>query len=462
MLEVNRPLLMPDPGSTHPVEVGVFERLASISLPQQDPNTTYQEFQIPLPPSEGSSSSSSSSRVKLRVKPAPYSDRAVDEISLSGSLYGSASREADDVDRLVDWFQDMVTTLLRDQPADPIGVLLAELRRRKQETAAQLSTLLREDGTTSNCPTTSGSQSSTAVPGGGAGSDVEVLPTVPMLQQQLQDLHNEQLRQQQQQQLQRQQQQQQQQQPFADNCLPQQNPTATTTTTTTAPYSQPQFQNSNSQSFGSNPSAPELLPQPRCFEMAPDALAPKPKPKIPHQPPPGKVGRGALGLGLAKGSRPRDAALGQVSTATPAPATAQANMDQDADALLQQIVDQQPKVQRSNSQLAARWSVSLILKGSACQAALEESLREQARLEASKTLAKSVIGGVCGKLLREAAGPGLSRSPSRADRKFSFVGRPSLSINDTADNANEDQQGLPTPIVSLGIDRNSWGQWLSR
>jgi len=90
----------------------------------------------------------------------------------------------------------------------------------------------------------------------------------------------------------------------------------------------------------------------------------------------------------------------------------------------------------------------------------EESLRDRARAAVSGKMAALVIGRVRQRLLGESRAGGVSRCASRSGRRRSTHTRVSLSeacdlVSASAGDA------LPTPIVSLGAERNSWGQWLS-
>lgn len=199
-----------------------------------------------------------------------------------------------------------------------------------------------------------------------------------------------------------------------------------------------------------------------------DALAPKPRP--PEKPFAGRSGR-TLGR---QATRQKVVSVGQAPDGGPGgaepPPMPEAQAPESAQPQPQPAAPEAPvmpqrRTERSNSQIAARFSVALILQGSACQAAAEESIRDKVRSDVGLGMATSAIARVTGNILSEAkAGTlsrPLSRCASRSGQRKSPNSRGGISLSEAAARAGEDRRNsLPTPIVSLGAERNSWGSWL--
>ncbi|CAE8627781.1 unnamed protein product [Polarella glacialis] len=128
----------------------------------------------------------------------------------------------------------------------------------------------------------------------------------------------------------------------------------------------------------------------------------------------------------------------------------------------------QPAVQvqrppASQAHAEARFSLSLILRGPACSAAAEQSLRLKAQQEAAKRLTTLTIGAVRERLVAEAqAGLPRRRSmrPSTATRRASSKNACSNAVGERRVPSPENKRSLPTPIVFLNHDTN-WSKWLT-
>lgn len=407
-LEVNKLMSLPHPGNYHlPVEVGLFERLVSQVLPVQEHGA--REVQIPVLPHP--QLGSPATQVRLRIRSTPMSDRFADaEAALSSSSSGprrsplgssapasltiswgsnGSVRDDQDMDRMMDWFQGMMGDVLREQPADPLVFMLTKLRKKKEDTAAQLSDLR------SAC---------TASPGSTTTNGYSTQDKAP----QLLDIRSA--------------------------CA------ASSTTLTIAASSSlgsTAVPSTSSSCVSEVAQTGELSPQPGT-----------PIPRLPDTPPP--LGRSGRTLGRQAAGA---AAVSGSEAAGAAAAAARSKAAEDPPI---------PVRQRSNSKVAAHFCISLILQGSACQVAMQESWREKARKDVAAGMAKSAIARVSAVLLSEASSGSLSRCPSRQGRK-STLGRPSLLITEAAASAarSAGERDLPTPIVSLGGHRHSWGQWLA-
>lgn len=400
-LEVNKTMSLPDPGNYHlPVEVGLFERLVSQVLPVQEHGA--REVQIPVLPHP--QLGSPATQVRLRIRSTPMSDRFADaEAALSSSSSGprrsplgssapasltnswgsnGSVRDDQDMDRMMDWFQGMMGDVLREQPADPLVFMLTKLRKKKEDTAAQLADLRSACTASAVSTTTTGYSTQDKAP-------------------QLLDIRSA----------------------CAASATILTIAASSSLGSTAAP-------STSSSCVSEVAQAGELSPQPET-----------PIPRLPDTPPP--LGRSGRTLGR------------QVSEAAGAAAAAARSKAAEDPPI--------PVRQRSNSKVAARFSISLILQGSACQVAMQESWREKARKEVAEGMAKSAIARVSAVLVSEASSGSLSRCPSRQGRK-STLGRPSLHITEAAASAASsavERDPIPTPIVSLGGYRHSWGQWLA-
>lgn len=377
-LEVHRTVALPDPGSPGvPVEVGLFERLSSQTLPVQEHGT--REVQIPVRSRDGLET-----QVRLRVRSSAPAERFADEVasvasgprrsplgssqaSLLHTLGASSSmpREDEDMDRVLDWFQGMMGDVMREQPGDPLAFMLQKLRQRKEETTAQLADIAAACAASAASGASGDSQTSTAAPSGGSSHDLEASGEVPT---------------------------------------------------------------------GSVPT-----------------------PRVPDQPPPRRSGR-ILGRQArqkapqASGESSPSQSPRRQAPSSPSQAATTADGSERTDGLGR-------RAERSNSKVAARFSISMILQGSACQAAMHESWRDKARKEKAAEITKSVCAAVTMNLLSEVrAGGTLSRCPSRAGRKSTLT---RAHGSGEAAGSEESRPSLPMPIVALGGDRTSWGQWLA-
>lgn len=133
-LEVNRPIMLPHPGPQHaPVEVGLFQQLASEVLPDSDGAEAV--CSIPIRHLDGSAT-----QVKLRVRRASKSPGVSPASSpASSALHRSVSRKRtgpkeDERDRLLQWIHGLVQDVLREQPVDPCRFMLQQLRKGQETT----------------------------------------------------------------------------------------------------------------------------------------------------------------------------------------------------------------------------------------------------------------------------------------------------------------------------------------
>mmetsp|Transcript_39849 Transcript_39849/g.109677 ORF Transcript_39849/g.109677 Transcript_39849/m.109677 type:complete len:387 (-) Transcript_39849:206-1366(-) len=107
-----------------------------------------------------------------------------------------------------------------------------------------------------------------------------------------------------------------------------------------------------------------------------------------------------------------------------------------------------PKAQ-SSSQTEARFSVQLVLRGSACLAVAEEEIREEVRAEASRKLAQGIMSAARRRVSGEAV-------PLRMSRPGSATGRPRSAAQKL-----DRQTSLPTPYVSISAEPGNWSRWAS-
>mmetsp|Transcript_49905 Transcript_49905/g.93543 ORF Transcript_49905/g.93543 Transcript_49905/m.93543 type:complete len:354 (-) Transcript_49905:295-1356(-) len=137
------------------------------------------------------------------------------------------------------------------------------------------------------------------------------------------------------------------------------------------------------------------------------------------------------------------------------------------------------KPPQSQAHAAARYSISLVLRGKSCLAAAEESLRQSARREAAKSMTALVMGAVTQKLIQSTQIE--TRELARMSVSLSMRGAAVLltpeyhraltrwavhvALRGATDilGLKEDKsrrESIPTPIVFLQSERQGWGDWL--
>jgi len=129
-LEVNRPIVLPHPGPQHaPVEVGLFQELASQVLPEgSNPNEAFCSISVPR-------SDGSASQVKLRVcrGEASASSRSGSKRSPGHRRKRRPAALEGDRDRMLNVVTGLVEDVLREQPPDPLRFMLEQLYRCRSE-----------------------------------------------------------------------------------------------------------------------------------------------------------------------------------------------------------------------------------------------------------------------------------------------------------------------------------------
>lgn len=127
-LEVNQPFVIPHPGSqTGPVEVSLFQQLASHVLPSD--NTPEVFCNIPVKTPNGQSS-----QVQLRVRRGEAAH--ADKLQKTDDSMG-VTRDYLDHHQLQQRIQSLIQDVLREQPDNPYKYMLQQLRKTKGANRAE-------------------------------------------------------------------------------------------------------------------------------------------------------------------------------------------------------------------------------------------------------------------------------------------------------------------------------------
>lgn len=143
----------------------------------------------------------------------------------------------------------------------------------------------------------------------------------------------------------------------------------------------------------------------------------------------------------------------------------------------------QDAASRSEAQAAARYSMSMVLRGKPCLAAAEYSLRMAERTQVASAMSAGILGSVKEKLVQQASQANNSQTLARASVSLAMKGasiflKPEyhravtrwachLAFRGAATKMGLKRQSesgsrrisIPTPIVFLESERSSWSQW---
>lgn len=165
-LEVNQPFVIPHPGSqTGPVEVSLFQQLASCMLPSDSAPEAF--CNIPFKKDDGQSS-----QVKLRVRRgeavnAGKKQKTDDDVGLT--------RDYLDHHQLQQRIQSLIQDVLREQPENPYKYMVEQLRKSQDGTRSKESTQSSDQAT----PAPAAAETAAAQPAAAPVTTQEPAPSAP-------------------------------------------------------------------------------------------------------------------------------------------------------------------------------------------------------------------------------------------------------------------------------------------